>query len=423
MKKLWRSLKLLKGSWTPFLIPFWNKWEQTLISEWLKGAHFPKASQNLQEIIVSRLGDGWHACLLNYGRSAIQLALESMKCSSQSEVIIPSFSCASLLMSVIQSGLKPVLVDVDTHFNIRYESVLEAFTPRVKAVILPHLSGCWVRDTEKIISWAKQHGIFVIEDCAQSFGLKYKGKFAGTFGDVGIFSSGFGKTVFGPGGGWLITKDPMIISYCESKKILPEPREKATKRIEKFLKRYPFSKKEQGRNMLYASINARLKKTLSIRKHDELSLDNYRFPVYKISNIEAQLAQLQIQKIDIIIDKHREFAARWQNHLSYGGLKTIQFLPVEDNIYTKMLLSFTGKGSEEESNILRKVLWINAIEGEESYTPLHLRTPFQLFRHTSMKVTEHQWKGAFCVPVRPNLDDEDWKRIDKTLSDFKKHYC
>ena len=88
-----------------------------------------------------------------------------------------------------------------------------------------------------------------------------------------------------------------------------------------------------------------------------------------------------------------------------------------------MLLSFTGKGSEEESNILRKILWINAIEGEESYTPLHLRKPFQLFRRASMKITEHQWKNAFSVPVRPNLDDEDWKRIDEALDSFKKIRC
>lgn len=413
MRRVSIMARHLTGSFTPFLIPFWGEEERGAVKEWLAGATFPDASERLEEAIASQLEGNWSIRLLNSGRAAIQLALEAMELPAGSEVLLPSFSCTGVVMPVIQAGLQPVFVDVDQHFNMRFESVLEADAPNVRALILPHLSGCWARDTEKILQWARSRGIFIVEDCAQAFGLRRDTRLAGTFGDVGIFSSGLGKPIFGPGGGWVVSRQPALIKFLESRKIPSELRGEVSQRVSRFVTSYTVPKGRRSRNGLKNAIVSRL-----ANHHPSTvgTTEAHRFSVYLMSDIEAQLAFSQIQKIETIIQRRREFSARWRDRLNRLGLTAMQLLPEQDNIYTKMLLSFVGEAAEGESQGLKGGLWNHGVETESSYTPLHLRPPFAAFRRTSMPVTERQWRGAFAVPVRPNLDADDWERIDKALS-------
>ncbi|GEM_PF-1364911 len=409
------TARLLTRSFTPFAVPFWGDEEQRLIRDWIKGANFPDAAMNLENAIAAQLGKGWCVRSLSSGRAAIQLALESMKLSPDNEVLLPSFSCASLAMAVIMADLQPVLVDMDEHFNIRFESVLEADSPHVKVIILPHLSGCWARDTEKILEWARSRDVFVVEDCAQAFGLKRGGKPIGTLGDVGVFSSGPGKPIFGPGGGWVISRHPGLVSLLASRDILSESGVETSKRIRLFMRNFPASKQRRGNRMLAEGIASRLFKRHSSTNAQSKNFDAYRFPMYVMSDIEAQLALLQIRKIETIVLKRLEFAARWRERLNHLHLASIKLLPELDNIFSKMLLSFVGETGQNESRALRAALWAYGVEVEPSYIPLHLRPPFDRLRQTSMPMTEQQWRGAFAVPARPNLDLSDWKRIDKAL--------
>lgn len=412
MRRVSIMARYLTGSFTPFLIPFWGEEERGAVKEWLAGATFPDASERLEEAIASQLEGNWSIRLLNSGRAAIQLALEAMELPAGSEVLLPSFSCTGVVMPVIQAGLQPVFVDVDQQFNMRLESVLEADAPNVRALILPHLSGCWARDTEKILQWARSRGIFIVEDCAQAFGLRRDTRLAGTFGDVGIFSSGLGKPIFGPGGGWVISRHPSIAKFLRSQKLPSESRENVSKRLELFVDNYSVSPVRQGRNRFKHAIITRRANTGS----SAIDMQAYCFSVYSMSGIEAHLALIQVEKLQTIIQRRREFAARWRDRLNRLGLTAMQLLPAQDNIYTKMLLSFVGEAAEGESQGLKEGLWSHGVETESSYTPLHLRSPFAAFRRTSLLVTERQWRGAFAVPVRPNLDSDDWKRIDNALS-------
>lgn len=412
------AIRLLTGSFTPFSVPFWGKEEDELVSDWLKGAQFPDAERQLEKAILTQLGEEWVVRLLNSGRMAIQLALESLRLPLRSEVLLPSFSCTGVVMPIIQAGLCPVLVDVDEQFNIRFESVLEANSPRVRAVILPHLAGHWSRDTEKIIEWARSSGVVVVEDVAQSFGLKKNNKFAGTFGDLGVFSSGMGKPIFGPGGGWVVCRNSNFGRFLKSREISQEPRGEVHKRLSDFVIRFSVLGGKRGRGILKSMIASRFTNSPPVVETAR-PFEGYGFSAYSISDIEAQLALLQIKKIDLIIQRRREFAARWQNLLNHLALPTMQIPLEQDNTFSKMLISFKGEAGQAESRKFRENLWFHGIETESFYTPLHYRPPFKALRRTSMPITESLWRSAYALPVRPNLDANDWKRIQKALSTIK----
>lgn len=415
--KLRAYYRLIKGSFVPFLLPYWDDRDFEIVQRWIKGETFPQARKMLEESIVSGAGGHWNASFFNLGRSAIQTTLEALDLPKGSEVIMPSFSCASVAMAIVQAGLVPVFVDIDDDFNILFRSVSEAYSAKVKALILPHLSGCWAKDAESIIDWSRTKNVFVIEDCAQSFGLRYMDRLAGTFADASIYSAGLGKTIFGPGGGWVICRVDEVARRISSMSALSEGKDVISKRIRDFIRLYFKSKSYYGMKILQNILLSKLSWNYS---HDGLS--KYGFPVYSISDIEAELALLQVSKADSIIKKQTESYGRWRDMLGKAGLSSPKFLPSQNNIHTKMIVRFVGEKAEIERAALRNCLWSNGVELESTYTPLHTRSDFSAFRHSSMVNTESQYKDCFCLPTRPSLKEEEWSLIEYGLSKIERYF-
>ena len=95
---------------------------------------------------------------------------------------IASASCC------VWNGITPVFVDVDINSqNVTLKNIKEAVTEKTKAVILVHLAG-WPCELDKICDYCKSNNIYVIEDCAQAHGAKYKNKSVGTWGDINAWS-------------------------------------------------------------------------------------------------------------------------------------------------------------------------------------------------------------------------------------------
>jgi perosamine synthetase len=402
------------GRYTPFLSPYWGDAERGILAGWLEGNAFPDAAGRLSALIRDGLGPEWTVRPMNLGRSAIQLALQAMDLPGNSEVILPAFSCNGVAAPVLQAGHKPVFADVDGHFNLRYESVIEAYSPAVRAVVVPHLSGCWNRSTFRILEWAKARGIYVIEDAAQSMGLEYSGQAAGTFGDVGIFSCNGGKQIMSSGGAWLVTKHPALAKRIAEAALPPESRESVASRIRRF----------QSVRLAEPAATARrrigdmLLSKLSRRHSGPETASSIRFEMVAISDIEAQLALAQLPKLREMIQRRAENARRWKELLAPLPTNGIGFLPDEDNIWTKMLLSFTGPSGPAERHALGSALAQAGVECESSYVPLDKRGNYLGCRTTSMETTDRQWDGAFSLPVRPNLDQADWIRIRRAAEIF-----
>jgi dTDP-4-amino-4,6-dideoxygalactose transaminase len=129
-----------------------------------------------------------HCIGLANGLDALILALKAYNFEKGTEVIVPSNTYIATILSIVQNGLTPVLVEPDiTTYNIDSKKIEEKITSKTRAIMVVHLYGKMC-EMDSINSIAKKHNLKVIEDCAQAHGAKYKNRKAGNWGDFGAFS-------------------------------------------------------------------------------------------------------------------------------------------------------------------------------------------------------------------------------------------
>lgn len=129
------------------------------------------------------------------GLDALFLVLKALGIKEGEEVIVPSNTYIATALAVTYVGATPVFVEPDIRtFNIDSSKIEEAITDKTKAIMPVHLYGqpC---DMDPIMNIAKKHSLFVVEDCAQAHGARYKGKVIGSFGDAAGFSFYPGKNL------------------------------------------------------------------------------------------------------------------------------------------------------------------------------------------------------------------------------------
>lgn len=145
------------------------------------------------------------------GTDAMTLALRALGVGAGDEVITTPFSFFATAESIHQVGALPVFVDIDEKtYNINIEKISAAITSRTRAILPVHLYGR-AAPMEAIMTLAKKHNLFVVEDCAQSFGARIHGKRVGTFGDCGAYSFFPSKNLGAMGdGGLVVARDAKV---------------------------------------------------------------------------------------------------------------------------------------------------------------------------------------------------------------------
>lgn len=154
--------------------------------------------------------DCTYSTTVSNGTVAIHLALVALGIGTGDEVIVPTFTYIASVNPMIYVGAEPVFVDsLEETWQVDPEAIRAAITPKTKAIMVVHLYGhpC---DMEAIMAIAKEHNLFVIEDCAEALGTEYKGQKVGTFGDVATFSFFGNKTVTTGEGGMVVTNDTTL---------------------------------------------------------------------------------------------------------------------------------------------------------------------------------------------------------------------
>ncbi len=144
------------------------------------------------------------------GRSAFQLALESLGLEKGKEIIFPVFTFPVIPMVAKLLGYKPVFCDVDpVTFNSGPEHIAPLLNERTGAVLATHLFGqpCKVQEIGELV---KKRNVRMLEDCAHALGVRVGGRSVGTFGDIGIYSFAEGKNMPCFGGGAIATFDEAI---------------------------------------------------------------------------------------------------------------------------------------------------------------------------------------------------------------------
>ena len=152
-----------------------------------------------------------HALGLSSCTAALHTALIVCGVSAGDEVIVSPYTWGQSVSPVFFVGATPVFADIDPlTYNLDPASVASRVTPKTKAIIVVHLFG-HPGPMDELALIARQHGLAIIEDCAQAAGATYQGKKVGTLGDVGCFSLGYGKALCGGEGGVLVTNDNAIL--------------------------------------------------------------------------------------------------------------------------------------------------------------------------------------------------------------------
>jgi len=143
--------------------------------------------EELEREVAAYLGVQ-HAVGVSSGTDAILLALMVLGIEPGDEVLVPSFTFFATAGCVARLGAVPIFVDVcPFSFNMDVQDAARKITPKTRAVIPVHLFG-QSADMEEVLKFAKEHHLFVVEDCAQAIGAKFRGRFAGSFGQFGAFS-------------------------------------------------------------------------------------------------------------------------------------------------------------------------------------------------------------------------------------------
>ena len=148
-----------------------------------------------------------YAVALANGTVALDVALKALGVGAGDEVVVTPRTFLASASAIVNAGATPVFADVDPDSqNITAETIETVVTPRTRAVICVHLAG-WPCDMDPIMSLAAQRGLFVIEDCAQAHGARYKGRSVGSIGHIGTWSFCQDKIMTTGGEGGMVTTD------------------------------------------------------------------------------------------------------------------------------------------------------------------------------------------------------------------------
>ncbi len=304
------------------------------------------------------------------GTLGIYLALLSLDLPAGSEIIIPSFTFYGSAMPAIFAGLKPVFCDCyEDTYNIDLEDFERKITPSTSAVMPVHIYG-QACDIEGVISIARRHGLKVIEDAAQAFGVHFNGRHAGTFGDIGVFSFFSDKVITTGEGAALVAQDEGLF---ERVRLL----------------------RNQGRPNSGTFI------------HPECGMN------FRITDLHAAVGLAQLPKLPRICERRTELLMLYQRALEgVGDLRFMSIHPKSE--FIPFRVPFTTSRRAELEAVLRE----NAIETRGFFYPMHLQPKLRSVPPVSLPVSEKLNATGLCLPVHMHISNEDALRICNVIKSF-----
>lgn len=146
-----------------------------------------------------------YAVAVANGTLALDLAFKTIDVGAGDEVVVTSRTFLASVSSIVNSGAKPVFADISLDSqNITPQSIKAVLSPKTKAIVCVHLAG-WPCEMDAILELANENDLYVIEDCAQAHGAKYKGRSVGSIGHIGCWSFCQDKIMTTGGEGGMVT--------------------------------------------------------------------------------------------------------------------------------------------------------------------------------------------------------------------------
>ncbi len=309
------------------------------------------------------------------GTDAILIALMSLGIKKGDEVITASNTAIPTVSAIVNSGAKPILVDIDEDYLIDHRKINKVISKKTKAIIPVHLYGkpC---DMNEIMKISRKHNIPIIEDCAQAQGAKFENKFVGSLGLLGCFSFYPTKILGGYGdGGFILTNDYKL--YKKAKNI-------------RFYGIDTVNKQNKFFNKYYCNING-----LNSR----------------LDEINSSILNFKLKKVDSFIKKRRNIANIYNKKLKTTSL----VLPNINNKKFDVYHLYTV--FHKKRDIIIKKLLDKGIQTRTIYPyPINKMKGYKkYFYNKKFAKCEIKSKGIFSLPLYPNLKIKDVNKICQIL--------
>ncbi len=333
----------------PIYQPFLNGNEKKYVndcldSNWIssKGEFIPKFENNFAEYVGCK-----YATTVSNGTVALHLALLALGIGRDDEVIVPTLTYIASVNSIVYTGATPVFVDsLQDTWQIDPQDVLKKITNKTKAIMAVHLYGhpC---DMDTIVAICKERNLFLIEDCAEALGSKYKGIHVGSFGDISTFSFFGNKTITTGEGGMVITNDETLYDRC-------------------------LHFKGQG-----------------LAQHRQYWHDVIGYN-YRMTNICAAIGLAQLEQLDTFIGRKREIAKLYYN--SFENLDVEFHQENTDVFHSYWMCSILVKLPEDRDK-LRNFLAAIGIETRPLFYPVHTMPMYSTNFHKHIVAENLGWRG------------------------------
>jgi dTDP-4-amino-4,6-dideoxygalactose transaminase len=312
-----------------------------------------------------------YAIGLNSGTSALHLALLTGGVKRGDEVITVSHTFVATVAAILYVGAKPVLIDVSPgSYTMDPTKIEAAITSRTRVIMPVHLYG-QCADMDPILDIARRHDLLVIEDAAQAHGAEYKGRRAGSFGDLACFSFYPAKNLgaYGEGGAVVTTND----EYARTIRVL----------------------RDQGQSRRY---------------HHTMLGYNYR-----LDGLQGAVLRVKLRHLDNWNAARRRHAGEYRGRLAsatVGLLEEVQYsLPVYH-----IFPVFTAR-----RNALQERLSANGIATGIHYPiPVHLQPAYRELGYSTgdLPVTEQAAKQTLSLPIYAELPGESLSAIADAVCQF-----
>ncbi len=179
-------------------------------SNFLGGKYVKKFERNFEEQFEVK-----HSISVNSWTSGLIAAVGAIGIEPGDEVLVTPWTMCASAISILHWNAIPVFVDIEEDtFCMDPEKITEKITERTKAILVVDIFG-HSADMDPILAIAKEHNLKVISDCAQSPGARYKGKLAGTLGDIGGYSFNYHKHIHTGEGGMIVTSNDEYAEKCQ----------------------------------------------------------------------------------------------------------------------------------------------------------------------------------------------------------------
>lgn len=307
---------------------------------------------------------------LNSGTDALILAVRALGIGPGDEVIVPANTYIASVMGVTENGATPVFVEPDGYHGIDAAKIEAAITPRTKAILPVHLYGqpC---DMDIVCAIAEKHNLYVIEDCAQSHGARFRGRLTGSFGTIGCFSFYPTKPCGGLGdGGAVITSGPML-----ARKL-------------RMMRNYGSEKKYVNE---FSGVNSRL---------DE---------------IQAAVLQVSLAHLEEGNAYRRAIARRYLTEIRCDGVKLPSTRPGADHVYHVFALLCDDRDAMRQHLLSRGIQTL-------SHYPIapHMQQCYAYLGHGagSFPISEDYAARELSLPIYNGLPMEDVSRIIEAVNSY-----